>query len=80
MSKKLSFQPLTVMLCDIISYSGCGKRFVKIASKWKASRDIRLVPYEFKQPCHNQVVERHIKLVSEANLKVIGFQRRDELI
>ena len=42
--------------------------------------NIRNQPFIFKQPCHNQVVERHIKLVSEASSKVIRFQKRDELI
>ena len=42
--------------------------------------NIRNQPFIFKQPCHNQVVERHIKLVSKASSKVIGFQKRDGLI
>ena len=33
-----------------------------------------------KQPCHNQGVERHIKLVTEASTAVAGFEKRDELI
>ena len=31
-------------------------------------------------PCHNQVVERHIKLVTEAATTVEGFLRRDGMI
>ena len=33
-----------------------------------------------EHPCHNQAVERHIKLVSEASAVVAGFKNRDELI
>ena len=42
--------------------------------------NIRNQPFIFKQPCHNQVVEHHLKLVSEASSKVIGFQKKDGLI
>ena len=42
--------------------------------------NVRNQPFIFKQPSHKQVVERHIKLVSEASSKVIGFQKRDGLI
>ena len=33
-----------------------------------------------EHPCHNQAVERHIKLVSEASAAVGGFKNRDGLI
>ena len=33
-----------------------------------------------KHPCHNQAVESHIKLVSEASAAVAGFKNRDGLI
>ena len=33
-----------------------------------------------EHPCHNQAVERHIKLVSEASAAVVGFKNRDGLI
>ena len=33
-----------------------------------------------EHPCHNQAVERHIKLVSEASAAVAGFKNRDGLI
>ena len=33
-----------------------------------------------EHPCHNQAVERHIKLVSEASTAVAGFKNRDGLI
>ena len=33
-----------------------------------------------EHPCHNQTVERHIKLVSEASTAVAGFKNRDGLI
>ena len=33
-----------------------------------------------EHPCHNQAVERHVKLVSEASAAVAGFKNRDELI
>ena len=31
-------------------------------------------------PCHNQAVERHVKLVSEAASQVTSFERRDGYI
>ena len=34
----------------------------------------------FKQPCHNQVVERHVKLVTQASATVAGFEKRGGLI
>ena len=33
-----------------------------------------------EHPCHNQGVERHIKLVFEASAAVAGFKNRDGLI
>lgn len=33
-----------------------------------------------EHPCHNQAVERHIKLVTEASAIVAGFEKRDGLI
>ena len=36
--------------------------------------------YELDIPCHNQAVERHIKVVTEASMLVCGFERRDGLI
>ena len=33
-----------------------------------------------EHPCHNQALERHIKLVSEASTAVAGFKNRDGLI
>ena len=36
--------------------------------------------YELDIPCHNQAVERHIKVVTEASMLVYGFERRDGLI
>ena len=41
---------------------------------------IRNVPLVLKHPCHNQAVERHVKLVTEASSAVAGFERRDGLI
>ena len=32
-----------------------------------------------EHPCHNQAVERHIKLVSKASTAVVGFKNRDRL-
>ena len=31
-------------------------------------------------PCHNQSVERHVKLVAEASAQVAGFDRQDGVI
>ena len=42
--------------------------------------NIRSVPLKLGHPCHNQKVERHIKLVSEASGVVTTFERRDGLI
>ena len=33
-----------------------------------------------KHPCHNQAVERHIKIVSDSSSRVCGEHRRDGLI
>ena len=33
-----------------------------------------------EHPCHNQAVERNIKLVTEASAAVTGFEKRDGLI
>jgi len=37
-------------------------------------------PFVLKQPFHNQRVERHIKLVTEAAGSVAGFEKRDGMI
>jgi len=33
-----------------------------------------------QHPCHNQAVERHIKLVTEAASVVTGYEKRDGMI
>ena len=40
----------------------------------------RSKPLKLDHPCHNQSVERHVKLVSEASQTVAGFEKRDGLI
>ena len=40
----------------------------------------RTKPLRLDHPCHNQSVERHVKLVSEASQTVVGFEKRDGLI
>ena len=40
----------------------------------------RIRPLQLDQPCHNQCVERHVKMVTEAAAQVEGFERRDGLI
>ena len=40
----------------------------------------RTKPLRLDHPCHNQSVERHVKLVSEASQTVAGFEKRDGLI
>ena len=42
--------------------------------------DCRMKPLILHHPCHNQTVERHVKLVTEASVQVTGFERRDEKI
>ena len=37
-------------------------------------------PLLTRLPCHNQAVERHVKLVTEASASVSSFERRDGLI
>ena len=37
-------------------------------------------PLKLLHPCHNQAVERHVKLVTEVARKVATFSRRDGLI
>ena len=40
----------------------------------------RARPLKLDHPCHNQSVERHVKLVTEASAQVEGFARRDGMI
>ena len=35
---------------------------------------------KFDHPCHNQAVERHVKVVTEASSQVVGYERRIGLI
>jgi len=37
-------------------------------------------PLQLSHPCHNQQVERHVKLVTEACKSVTGFENRDGII
>ena len=37
-------------------------------------------PLKLDHPCHNQAVERHVKVVTKASGQVIGYERRDGLI
>ena len=37
-------------------------------------------PLKLDHPCHNQAVERHVKVVTEASGQVVGYERRDGLI
>ena len=37
-------------------------------------------PLKLRQDCHSQNVERHIKLVTEASLAVVGHDHRDGII
>ena len=41
---------------------------------------LRTSRLEIMHPCHNQAVERHIKLVTEASASVSGYERRDGMI
>lgn len=42
--------------------------------------DLRVQPLMLDHPCHNQAVERHIKLVTEASASVTGFEKHDGMI
>ena len=44
------------------------------------NENLRRTSLKFQHPCHNQIVKKHIKVVSESNLSVCGFQKRDEII
>ena len=51
---------------------------------WKLS-DIEIQAIATKRlallhPCHNQAVERHIKLVAEASASVAGYERHNKSI
>jgi len=37
-------------------------------------------PLVLQHPCHNQAVERHVKLVTEAASVVTGYEKRDGMI
>ena len=41
---------------------------------------IRQTPLKLQHPCHNQAVERHIKVVTEASAAVSTFERKDGVI
>ena len=41
---------------------------------------IRSIPLTLAHPCHNQAVERHVKLVSQASSMATTFERRDGMI
>ena len=41
---------------------------------------LRSAPLKVSHPCHDQTVERHIKLVTEASSVTAGFASRDGLI
>ena len=43
-------------------------------------KNFEVYPLVLRHPCHNQTVERHVKMVTEASSKVATFQRRDGLI
>ena len=45
-----------------------------------AIQRFKLDKLELDHPCHNQAVERHVKLVTKASIRVAGFQRRDGMI
>ena len=40
----------------------------------------RLQPLKLDHPCHNQAVERHVKLVTEASASTAGHKRHDGMI
>ena len=59
----------------------CSQQPRAIAHLTKDSiKECRMKPLLLYHPCHNQIVERHIKLVTEASLQIAGFKRRDGLI
>ena len=37
-------------------------------------------PLVLQHPCHNQAVERHVKLVTEATSVVTGYEKRDGML
>ena len=41
---------------------------------------IREVPLTLRHPYHNQCVERHIKVITDASSRVVGKERRDGII
>ena len=41
---------------------------------------LRLRPLKLNHPCHNQTVEQHVKLVTEASASTTGHERRDGMI
>jgi len=42
--------------------------------------ELRLRPLKLDHPCHNQAVERHVKLVSEGSASTTGHERLDGII
>ena len=45
-----------------------------------AIQRFKLDKLKLDHPCHNQAVEHHVKLVTEAFICVAGFERRDGMI
>ena len=43
-------------------------------------KSVRQKPIFFKQPCHHDTVERHVKLVTQASATAAGFENRDGLM
>ena len=41
---------------------------------------IREVPLTLRHPYHNQCVERHIKVITDASSRVVGKERHDMII
>ena len=41
---------------------------------------IRELPYEVEHPYHNQCVERHIKVITDASSRVVGKEKRNGII
>ena len=42
--------------------------------------EVRLQPLKLDSPCHNQAVQRHVKLVTEASASTAGHERHDGMI
>ena len=69
------FYEMTDIMCDEVEEPPLTRSYTE-----DEILSFKTSPLQLHHPCHNQAVERHIKLVSKASSTVATFERRDGLI